>query len=312
MPPTVAVVTDSTSYLPRGLIDRWGICEVSLYVGWDGDLELEHEYEDLDAFYARLRDNPRGCPRRPSLRWVTSWSASSRSSRRASTLPPSIWQAVFREPARAPSKRRDCLAERGHPGRGSRWLTADLAPAEAGAASSWSQPARARTRGRALDAVGGRGPPYPVKTSTSGSAWIPWNTCAAAGASGRPRRWVGTALQGQADPDLRHRDQPGRAGSDTAPGPGADGGLISMSCTEPGCYGPGSCSTARSTEDAQRPGRRGHRRFSEASPCSARRWGRCSAPISALGSSLEASRAPNTPATTTSPKREPVATATHP
>lgn len=53
----VAVVTDSTSYLPRSLVDRWGIREVSLYVGWDGDLRPEHDYDDLDAFYARLRES---------------------------------------------------------------------------------------------------------------------------------------------------------------------------------------------------------------------------------------------------------------
>ena len=56
--PPVAVVTDSTTYLPRGLLERWAIPCVSLYVGWDGDLRPEHEYEDLDAFYARLRDSP--------------------------------------------------------------------------------------------------------------------------------------------------------------------------------------------------------------------------------------------------------------
>jgi len=55
----VAIVTDSTPYLPPELVHRWGIRQVSLYVGWDGDLRLEHEYEDLDAFYALLRDNPR-------------------------------------------------------------------------------------------------------------------------------------------------------------------------------------------------------------------------------------------------------------
>ena len=54
----VAVVTDSTSYLPRSLVDRWAIREVSLYVGWDGDLRPEHDYDDLDAFYARLRESP--------------------------------------------------------------------------------------------------------------------------------------------------------------------------------------------------------------------------------------------------------------
>src|ERR1700677_1543096 len=54
----VAVVTDSTPYLPRALIERWHIQQVSLYVGWDGDLRPEDDYEDLDAFYARLRDSP--------------------------------------------------------------------------------------------------------------------------------------------------------------------------------------------------------------------------------------------------------------
>jgi DegV family protein with EDD domain len=52
----VAVVTDSTPYLPREQIDAWGIREVSLYVGWDGDLRPEDQYEDLEAFYARLRE----------------------------------------------------------------------------------------------------------------------------------------------------------------------------------------------------------------------------------------------------------------
>jgi len=54
----VAVVTDSTPYLPQALIDARGIHQVSLYVGWAGDLHPEHEYRDLDAFYTRLRDSP--------------------------------------------------------------------------------------------------------------------------------------------------------------------------------------------------------------------------------------------------------------
>lgn len=55
---SVAVVTDSTPYLPPDLIARHDIHQVSLYVGWDGDLRPEDSYEDLDAFYARLRDSP--------------------------------------------------------------------------------------------------------------------------------------------------------------------------------------------------------------------------------------------------------------
>jgi DegV family protein with EDD domain len=31
---------------------------VSLYVGWEGDLRPEHTYEDLDAFYSRLKESP--------------------------------------------------------------------------------------------------------------------------------------------------------------------------------------------------------------------------------------------------------------
>ncbi|HTC72907.1 MAG TPA: DegV family protein, partial [Solirubrobacteraceae bacterium] len=54
----VAVVTDSTPYLPQSLIERWAIRQVSLYVGWDGDLRAEDEYRDLDAFYQRLHDSP--------------------------------------------------------------------------------------------------------------------------------------------------------------------------------------------------------------------------------------------------------------
>ncbi len=55
---TVAIVTDSTAYLPQPLLERWAIRQVSLYVGWGGELRPEHEYQDLDAFYARLHDSP--------------------------------------------------------------------------------------------------------------------------------------------------------------------------------------------------------------------------------------------------------------
>ena len=56
-PNIVAVVTDSTHSLPRPMLERWGIEQVSLYVGWGGDLRPEREYEDLDAFYAKLSES---------------------------------------------------------------------------------------------------------------------------------------------------------------------------------------------------------------------------------------------------------------
>ena len=54
----VAIVTDSTPYLPRRLIERWGIEQVSLYVGWQGKPERELEMGGFDAFYERLGSDP--------------------------------------------------------------------------------------------------------------------------------------------------------------------------------------------------------------------------------------------------------------
>jgi DegV family protein with EDD domain len=53
-PGATAIVTDSTPYLPAELVERWHIKQVSLYVGWEGDLRREDSYTDLDAFYAQL------------------------------------------------------------------------------------------------------------------------------------------------------------------------------------------------------------------------------------------------------------------
>src|SRR5437868_12536004 len=54
----VAVVTDSTHYLPRELADREGIRQVSLYVGWKDQPVRELEMDGFDEFYARLRSDP--------------------------------------------------------------------------------------------------------------------------------------------------------------------------------------------------------------------------------------------------------------
>jgi DegV family protein with EDD domain len=56
--PPVAVVGDSTNYLPRELARREGIGQVSLYVGWQGESERESEMDGFDAFYDRLRSDP--------------------------------------------------------------------------------------------------------------------------------------------------------------------------------------------------------------------------------------------------------------
>jgi DegV family protein with EDD domain len=54
----VAIVTDSTHYLPKQLVERLGIHQVSLYVGFGDERVKELEVADIPAFYDRLRREP--------------------------------------------------------------------------------------------------------------------------------------------------------------------------------------------------------------------------------------------------------------
>ena len=51
----VAVVTDTTHYLPADVVERHGLHEVSLYVNWDGRTDRECDLPDYEAFYRHLR-----------------------------------------------------------------------------------------------------------------------------------------------------------------------------------------------------------------------------------------------------------------
>jgi DegV family protein with EDD domain len=53
--PSVAVVTDTTQYLPAEVIARHGIHLVSLYVNWNGRTDREADITDYDAYYDFLR-----------------------------------------------------------------------------------------------------------------------------------------------------------------------------------------------------------------------------------------------------------------
>ena len=55
----VAVVTDTTHYLPRELVERHELHEVSLYLNWNGKTQRESEITDYDAFYDELRSASR-------------------------------------------------------------------------------------------------------------------------------------------------------------------------------------------------------------------------------------------------------------
>jgi len=53
--PRVVVVTDTTQYLPRAVLERHGIHVVSLSLTWNGKTVRESDLEDYDRFYADLR-----------------------------------------------------------------------------------------------------------------------------------------------------------------------------------------------------------------------------------------------------------------
>src|SRR5438045_1240501 len=54
MPP-VAVVTDTTHYLPREMVAANDLHEVSLYVHWRGGQDREADLPDFDEYYGNLR-----------------------------------------------------------------------------------------------------------------------------------------------------------------------------------------------------------------------------------------------------------------
>jgi DegV family protein with EDD domain len=112
---STAIVTDSTPYLPSELCERWGIGQVSLYVGWDGDLRPEHEY-DVREFYARLRDSETmPTTSQPSVGdFVTCYEPLVAAGRDVVSIHLAAGLSGTCESAREAAR---TLAERGHPGR---------------------------------------------------------------------------------------------------------------------------------------------------------------------------------------------------
>ena len=56
---SVAIVSDTTCYLPSEFVERHGIKLVSLYVNWEDASEREADMPNFDAFYDRLRQADR-------------------------------------------------------------------------------------------------------------------------------------------------------------------------------------------------------------------------------------------------------------
>ncbi len=51
----VAIVTDTTHYLPRDVVERHRLHQVPLYVNWNGRTDRESDIDDYDAYYDYLR-----------------------------------------------------------------------------------------------------------------------------------------------------------------------------------------------------------------------------------------------------------------
>ena len=273
-PMPVAVVTDSTHYLPADVLARHGVHVVSLYVKRGETLERESEIADLDAFYERLRsasDVPddiaavgRRLPRRlraaarrgaghrldPPLRrglgHVRLGASGARAARRARPRRP-CRRARLAQRRRRPRPRRDRRGDEGAHRRGC-------------------------GRGRRARHAGG---------GARADLVLPRH--ARVPAPRRPRRrraGMGRRrAEDQADPHGRRRDQARRAGADVGQGVRADGRAPARAARR------GRRRLARPAHPGARRGaaarRRRAARSSAPSRCSSARSARCSASTSA-------------------------------
>ena len=208
----VAVVTDTTQYLPREVIERHGIQLVSLYVNWNGP----HRSRDRPARLRRAsttscaaagelpstsQPSRRRLPRRLRAADRARRRASSRSTSRAASPAPSSRRAGARaaiERGMAARQRMVVLDSRtGCAGHGF------MSVAAANARRARRRPRRAPSPPRRR----ARGPADPGRWSTRSS------TCARGGRIGAARGVDRRDAEGQADPDDRGRDAARRAGA---------------------------------------------------------------------------------------------------
>ena len=265
----VAIVTDSTTYLPRELIERDASDSQPLCRMGGRSAAREH-YQDLDAFYARLHASPK----------------------LPTTSQPSIgdFLAVYRplvcrqgrplDPHRGGplGHLRRAPESRQAPRRGGSRRARDVHDArpEPAAWASWFSSLRdCRRAGREP-----RGQYQRRRAESARHLVLPRHARVPAPRRSN-RRGSGVDRDGpenQADPDVWKRNRARRASPHASPRNGAHGRVTSESCT-PAARATGSSSTLR-----RRPTRSAWSRpaqsCSAAGRCSARRSGRCLAHIS--------------------------------
>ena len=142
----VAVVTDTTHYLPRELVAAArDLHLVSLYVNWEGETDREADLPDFDASTTLMR-SAASCRARRSRRSATSSRSTSRCSRPGATSSRSTCRGGISGTVRAAEQARDQLVERGIAAE--RIVVLDSATAVRGARAAWRSRRPTRSRGR--------------------------------------------------------------------------------------------------------------------------------------------------------------------
>ena len=110
----VAVVTDTTHYLPREVIDRHGITLVSLYVNWEGRTDRESDLGDYDELLRAPADGRgRAAEHLAAVGGRLPGRLRAAGRGRAPTSSRSTSRAAISGTVRAAEQARDALIERG-------------------------------------------------------------------------------------------------------------------------------------------------------------------------------------------------------
>ena len=243
----VAVVTDSTTYLPHELIERWGIRAGSLYVGWERRSASRARVHGPRRLLRAAAASRRSCRRPRSRRSATSWPATEplarRRARRASR---STSPAGCRAPARARAKRRGSSPRRGTR---ERWRCSTARPAPAGSAAWCCSPPSVAERG---EHAGGRSSPASQRARETLDIWFCLDTLEylrRGGRIGAAQAMVGTALK--VKPILTSAPRSPRSAACARTGARSSGWSPTCTSCTTAARATGSSSTPRRPADAE-------------------------------------------------------------
>ena len=210
----VAVVTDSTSYLPPELIERERIGVVPLYVVFGGDRTVpEVEITDYPAFFEELRSAEKlPTTSQPSVGDFTAIVRAAAGRRQRDRVRAHLGRALRHARGGAPGEGCALARRQGRRAHRGRRLDDRRRRARLHGARGGEGGARRRERegGRRARGAGAQGAPALVRDR---HARVP----EARRPDRRRQRMDRLDAQGEADPHRRERDDPGRASADVEP-----------------------------------------------------------------------------------------------